>query len=325
MEQPSLLPRMITSISGDFAQIAQRALQFWKNPAFVSATAPHAEQITPLVIAACYRVKPHWNATVNKLSATVLSELEKQNQELFERVCNDRYSTGACRLTAAAAEASSAGAVGTDAMDASLGDEGDEGVESDPPTSLRRASYQNAVGKEQALPTFGGRGKWASGNGQPPVTITGVAPWAQPTSNRISPSKARRTLGHASDDVIGEDDEDVTMTGGDHAGGPDQMVTESFEEEKGPMSLTDGTQAPMDDGEPDAGPVPGSELESGYARVMAFVQEFRAAEAREAAARNTMSLTPTLLPDLKFHELVSSVPRCLLSPTRHISFASRIV
>ena len=32
---PALLPRLISSISGDFAMIAQRALQYWKNDNFV--------------------------------------------------------------------------------------------------------------------------------------------------------------------------------------------------------------------------------------------------------------------------------------------------
>ena len=44
--------------------------------------------------------------------------------------------------------------------------------------------------------------------------------------------------------------------------------------------------------------------DSGLAAVEAFIARFKAEEERETAVRNSMTPTPTLLPDLKFAQLV---------------------
>jgi hypothetical protein len=65
-----LADRLALSIANQYAQIAQRALQFWKNSAFLKRSALHAAQLMPKVVPVCYRGnKLHWNTTVNRLSA----------------------------------------------------------------------------------------------------------------------------------------------------------------------------------------------------------------------------------------------------------------
>ena len=64
--------RLVAATACEFAQISQRALQFWKQEWFQTLMRPHGSAAIPAMVAGCYRAKPHWNATVNRMSATVL-------------------------------------------------------------------------------------------------------------------------------------------------------------------------------------------------------------------------------------------------------------
>jgi serine/threonine protein kinase len=311
-----LVLRLVKCISGAFAQLAQRALQMWKKDLFAErvAAVPNA---LPQLVAACYRGgKPHWNSTVNRLSVTVLDDLHTRNPELFAAVCNARVKPAPHVATALIPTA-------TQRQPQRNRPNATPAAHKTHPATGRSAPLaKRPIAAVGFVPTAAPWGKaklsrWAGGKDQPPATTTGVAPWAhsgvaRPPPVRVSthpPSSSRRVVPVGAmtlpedTEVIGEADEQS-------AGTASEMCileeAETIPEEQNGVgtaekSVASSSTANVDRHE-EAMPAP----TTGYACVVQFMDVHRGAIDDNAAVTdaNAMKLTPTFLPELKFHELV---------------------
>lgn len=264
-----LLPRLITSISGDFAMIAQRALQFWKNEHFVTLSGSFTKRVQPSMIVACYRGhKPHWNATVNRLSAAVLEKLHEQDPEEFKRIADSAiprfHKNNKIDSNKKPRKIESQNlVVGTDSMK----------------TTKHELSSQSVTQAVKMTPN------WSGGKDQPPATITGVAPWAlqQEPMNEGGVTK----VDSSSEMSIPEEEEQDDIVG--------DAVSDNASKSSPSSAKEDMDLEPVEDEKPAV---------TGFELVMEFVKKHLAESKRHTTEMNSMAETPTLLPTLKFHNLV---------------------
>ena len=188
--------------------------------------------------------------------------------------------------------------------------------------------------RSAAAPRFAGNKTWGAG-AQPPSTITGVAPWAtKPEAAKAATDPfAGSSMGaFDEDDDEGDEEEDegsapfpesipniVSPAGnkpaaadgsGDDTGGTDADTdtdTDAFMAKKQKMTEGEG------EGGGDEG-----DGESGLAHVTTFMAKYKTVTVTHHFA-NPMTVTPTLLPDLKFHQLVYG--RLIMLPPS-LSFAT---
>eukprot|EP00040_Diaphanoeca_grandis_P028152 m.161737 g.161737 ORF g.161737 m.161737 type:complete len:1005 (-) comp31252_c0_seq2:28-3042(-) len=283
---PTLMPRLIGCIGGTFAQIAQRALQFWKNKVFVKLSEKHKQDIAPQVIIACYRGhNPHWNATVNRLSATVLETLRSQDQPLFESICNEQVLRLHTRETLRAQSAPAK-------------------VKSTP----KRRSQFTPVHNGPIVPVGpivpGNGNKWKGGKDQPPASITGVAVW----NKNVKVPLVREPLASSNLSIPedAEEDADVNIQmstkGNSTRSSTDTDKDTNANGVDGDDGVTEGKLAQAK--EVDEVTTAPSSVKSGLDLALDFIQKHKEEEQQQHTLMNSMADTPTLLPDLKFHHLV---------------------
>ena len=201
-----LTARLASCIESDNSRTSERALQYFRNKQFAVLVGHYRKMIMPVLLRALCRVdagmQVPWNPTVRKMTLLVLKELEAIDEELFMKSCEDAFG-GRNRERGTKAEekvevtASRSGSASLSVGASPLGN-----VTQDM-TSLRggmgtwrppsgaggsigrgtRASRGVGVGSQPPL-TVTGVAPWAAGSGaggtpkQPPLTVTGVAPWA---------------------------------------------------------------------------------------------------------------------------------------------------
>lgn len=305
----ALIHRLVRCITGAFAQLAQRALQMWKKELFAKRIADVPNAI-PQLIVACYRGgKPHWNATVNRLSVTVLDDLRSRDSDTFEAVCNSRIkpdglsSKGTAKLSTRAKCIPSANVESPGAP---------QPVRA--PTRPLQPPPKRPLTAAGFMPTAAPWAKakvsrWTGGTDQPPATITGVAPWAQSARARPPPARlpmhpsVRGGVEKASPMALPEDEEvseseELPPDGMDLCEKEDS-VAKALEEQVVERDATQELQADTET-HVDESPATGHEC------VIQFMDAHRGVAQDPAAVTdaNAMKLTPTFLPALKFHELV---------------------
>lgn len=138
---PVGIRRAAESMRSDNSRVAERALQFFKNPALVALLAEHItlDLMRTLVAALCGGLAPSWNPTVNKMTFNVLSKLREMDRPLFEEAAETRYGGGAA--------AASGGESGSD-----------DDVASDEETKRRVRKISLKGGGGRVLDPRGGRG-----------------------------------------------------------------------------------------------------------------------------------------------------------------------
>ena len=254
---------------------------------------------------ACYRGhKPHWNATVNRLSATVLDTLRRQDPETFAAMA----STSIPRLHQDYERKFG----GTRYLEKrnSLTRESPTPPMPDPTKrrSIDPADAAAAATSPKAQSNLKSSTKWAGGADQPPATITGVAPWASKSPPPTEDGPDAGSMAIPEDDVIVEDvdsaGEDAAFPGID-LGGDLTSVSEDVEDSEGELVDVMETDPSAEEAalaaavEDDEGG--GSE---GLTLVQAFITKHRTEAKQHDKEMNSMAETPTLLPTLKFHHLV---------------------
>eukprot|EP00039_Didymoeca_costata_P006938 m.94804 g.94804 ORF g.94804 m.94804 type:complete len:958 (+) comp13459_c0_seq1:122-2995(+) len=241
---PELLQRLSLCISCEFAQISQRALQFWKNEAFTKRTIPHLDQLFAIIIPACYRGrKPHWNMTVNRLSGTVLDILRKQDEVKFQQFCNQLIKLPLVKT--------------------SLEVEDPQGNVNPTKDSITEKTKEN-----QSMDVGGGMGEISE------ESIVIGAPSSNPKAATTS-SVPKYAAG-------------VRM--GVH---PSAMAQQSA-----------ASADPKDSSEKKSLVVDQEHPKDGFTAVLAFIEKYKADAQIHFETMDSMTVTPTLLPTLKFHELV---------------------
>ena len=207
------LLRIIQCVTSENSRVAERALQMWKNEVLsqiITAFVMTQPDVLKILVKALGRgLKPSWNPTVNKMSGLVLEKLEAAHCEVFVRVAEQLYGSRAKNGRALDAKTVSAldengedEEEGKDSFSAehksscegkesSIDDEDCNSVASDEDTAaqVNRVSFNNdrasvftptitasQVSIKSQMQSWSGGGNQSGG--QPPSTITGVAPWA---------------------------------------------------------------------------------------------------------------------------------------------------
>ncbi len=271
----ALVPRLVVPLTSPNTRIRERALQFFKNPSFLShLSCVMSLPIMSVLLRALAPVnpKPHWNPTVNKMTHASLVALRGVDESMFASACEDVH--------------------GTTQFPGDDGDGDDDDVASDEETKRRvRRIKLNSGGDDFAIDSFNptslkssgwkagsqppstvtGVAPWAVGKmGQPPVTVTGVAPWAMKSGG-------------------------VSASGRTPGGFP--MPKPRAMPIRGEVKTEMKVDEEKEDSKCSA---------SGLDRVLEFMSLIKPAASTGVSSwsQSHQSPTPTLLPTLKFHSLV---------------------
>jgi serine/threonine protein kinase len=231
-----LIARLCSCISSENSRTSERALQFFRNSTFVHLVKRRLGDVGSILLRAlcrCPSMDVPWNPTVRKMTLLVLQELEGyyigavDGQMSFQKACDDAL----FGINLSLHDNNNHGS--SDTVDRSSKVSGtahaDTHSQSSPSISGNLISIRGAMGSWKPPPskktsvtgpssvrpppplTVTGVAPWAVGGGhvngvqkQPPVTITGVAPWAiikQPTQHSI-PRTPRGSSGQSRIDQL---------------------------------------------------------------------------------------------------------------------------
>ncbi|GKZ00406.1 hypothetical protein MPSEU_000993600 [Mayamaea pseudoterrestris] len=273
----TVLKRCMTS---DHSRVAERALEFFKNKSFQRIIARHYQASIEILLPALVRQQPSWNPTVRKMTYHVLKDLQKQNERIFEQVANLLFAEMALNSTLSGAHTSReptrifpTGPQETVILDTSL----KAGMGSWKPPGQSSPMMPPPAARSQI---DRGKSPCASGGSQPPLTVTGVAPWATSTAGRVNPPS--------------------TITG------VAPWAVKSVPPVVGASLRHKRPIAPSSVNESNEQAATHATL-SGLEYVKQYMDAMKPPEEETGASswsKVQMAETPTLLPDLKFHDLV---------------------
>ncbi|KAG5176227.1 3-phosphoinositide-dependent protein kinase Serine/threonine protein phosphatase 2A, regulato [Tribonema minus] len=350
---PRLLPRLTHCLALENSRVVERALFMWRDDAFRALLAPHARVAAAPLLAALLRGgATFWNPTVNKMAAHVLQQLEAMDPAAFAAAAEELWGAGrdapprvnpdAPMLHATAAAAAADGGGGGGVQHGGVGG-GPRPMAAPPPRVLRPSGGAAAAAPRQpgsaaqlALPLTslrGGMGDWKPGRsgggggsgrggsgrggsgGAPPVTVTGVAPWAfsQPHAVAVgggggsarggvarAPKRPLSPLLAEGKGAMAEEDEEEGEKDAD--AGPERKGSAEAETDARCIAETEEKGAEEESG--------GDAAQIGLRRVHAFMKRLQPQEEGSAGAAADawhaaqLEPTPTLLPSLRFHDLV---------------------
>ncbi|CAM9104545.1 unnamed protein product [Discosporangium mesarthrocarpum] len=295
-------PKICGSLRLENSRVVERALFLFQDEHFLDLVKDQSKSMMlPLVSALLRGGQPFWNPTVTKMTAHVLETLHNIDSEEFSAVCESLWGG-----TAPSADSNSDKCMVQDHQEDS------KMHSSGPLLSPGMTSMKVAMGEWR--PPKGGKDNSAprssAATSAPPVTITGVAPWAFQVPRPLSVIPSATV-----DELTGEGGE------GDNAGGAsmvqrqkrplpgahvargkgiDQKSTLEGVEEELPMIRED-----MIEGHDRGGTHQGGGV--GLRKVQAFIEQLKPQKRHRTGPswqELQMEPTPTLLPNLRFHDLV---------------------
>jgi Protein phosphatase 2A regulatory B subunit (B56 family). len=311
-----LVLRLCSCISSDNSRSSERALEFFKNKSFKILVRIHLRTLMRPLLGALCRVDAGmdvpWNPTVRKMTLLVLKELETVDAKLFAESFRDLYSSRQSQWKKEEV-------VAPKPINHAMTTQTKKYVGQVPPTdtfSLKRSmgdwrpplknhvpfmdtKKQPTSVSTSSMPPPKSRMPHSTRNKvPPPLTVTGVAPWAMNPSSSLLPKPQKsnlqrdetttKTHSERADDnmhSVPKQHELASLKRKDHASNRDmyyQGTSKSIEHDplaclkeymdklKSPSSTTD------------------SESDDGFS----------------GWAKAQMAESPVLLPDLKFHDLV---------------------
>lgn len=241
-------------------------------------------------------LKPGWNPTVNKMRFLVLGKLEDGQRGVFnqsaERVYGFGKGTGVGGRVFSNPPLDVGGSDGYRSSDSDVDSVASSDMQLDRIKKVTvKRNFPGGTGLTVQRTVKEQMGEWRRGGGQPPTTITGVAPWAvKPTGRRqaggggVMRQPPSTTTGVAPWAVKG-----FGRVGGDVKALPksEENLIEK-EDEKEELSESVKSETP------------------GLDRIHAFMSLIKplATSKYTPWSMSQLCVTPTLLPNLKFHDLV---------------------
>lgn len=325
-----LIIRLSACIECENSRTSERALQIFRNSHFTTLIKHYKRKCMPMLIKALCRrngeMEVPWNPTVRKMTLLVLTELENYDKDFFCSCCesafgqikdnvesippkdNDMNTPG--QETALVRGKMSAATVTQEmtTLRGAMGDwrptktlelvvDRDSRMRSPPPRLLNRNASSSGKSDHQPPLSLTGVSPWAAkrpspsfvgvyrGTKQPPLTVTGVAPWAVQRSS--------------------------TQSAGGRLGSGLHKKTRMAKIEGASMSLS-ANDVEIKDAKRDEDQSESCRDTSGLRRVRHYMDKLRPpkidGESDAGGASNwakaQMAESPTLLPNLKFHDLV---------------------
>lgn len=281
---PTLLRTVGTCMASDHSQLAERALSYVKTKNFQALVQENFELSLSILLPFLVKSEPSWNPTVRKMTYSVLKSFQDIDERRFLEASNRCFPTNTPPVLAETAPKPPSGT--TSLL---------EGVPDAQPQQPKDFSLKAAMGDWKApkppsrlgvprAPNAPRNGRGSMGNaGTPPLGVTGVAPWSvnqTPTNSAMSRNSARN---------------------------PPLGVTGVAPWAKGntqpPRSKRPAIVALSEHSEDTTEKDHSGET----SRVLQFMAQIKPAEqvgGTSAWSKVQMAETPTLLPNLKFHDLV---------------------
>ena len=299
-----LVLRLCSCISSDNSRSSERALEFFKNNTFKSLVHRNLTQLmVPLLRSLCRidsGMEVPWNPTVRKMTLLVLRELESFDKDIFEESCRGIFAAGGVDLQKMPESSSSTGPVRSILIQTH-----DESPTADmislrwrpPPNPMAASRSSDPSGNTSSISMPPPPRRPRSGV-QPPLTVTGVAPWAikRSDANRSNLPNSRPIQPRSSKFIApvlerGHDKERAV---------PRPKVLPIVKSERLPVS---GNCVELKER---------SEM-NGTTRIRSYMEKLKPATSEDddesddgisSWAKAQTSESPVLLPDLKFHDLV---------------------
>ncbi|CAD7939703.1 unnamed protein product [Amoebophrya sp. A120] len=305
---PILLPKLCACLKSLNAQVIESALLFWKDESFTAmlfatsrkSVAKWLAMLLPLL----WREELFWNPTVNKMTALVLEKFRAQHRQLFEETVRQIWESRQLLSHARrenprrgdpgfSTDLAAGGAIGAPAKTLGLGSlsRGGPGAATGSVAQQMREWREQGSGGAAPPSTITGVAPWARGpagggtgtSRQPPATITGVAPWAMGGA-----------AGHAGS---------TSMRGGRGPVIPGGVGSRLGL--LGPLEETSGASAESEQLISQMKPSADSDQDPALKAMGEYLKKLNP---RSDIVRDwddqLLSLTPTWLPSLKFHDVV---------------------
>jgi Protein phosphatase 2A regulatory B subunit (B56 family)/Protein kinase domain len=262
-----LLQTLARCMSSEHSRVAERALQFFQTSTLDTLVLKYVPMTWRTLLPALIRREPSWNPTVRKMTYHVLQKLQSYGEnDAFTAMCHELFAHPVATAVVDVASAS------------------DKVSKLFAPTSTKAAtvadhSLKAGMGSWKPPPSLP-HSNMALHQGfpsgaSPPSTITGVAPWAVQPHTQSTPPPS-------------------TITGVAPWAVPPPAKSRPLPHNLStavPQSSTDASELPK----------------TGYDYVLMYMEQIKPPQEAEGASPWSvaqMAETPTLLPHLKFHDLV---------------------
>ncbi|CAM9295028.1 unnamed protein product [Chrysoparadoxa australica] len=284
-------PRLLECMSLENSRVVEKTLMLWRNPHFLQLIKSQSKAITKPALKVLLRGgKPYWNPTVNKMAAQVMRELEKADPAAFLDACTSLWPTPAGPAGAGSPSSSSSQPAGGRSSAAAP-----RGSGFGARVVTERQHHPRELDKRGApLHSLKGDSRgWRPGQKGPvPSTVTGVAPWAFSAS-----SQGRGAAGALKRPLPPSSHNSSSKSKGMQA----MLLDEATEEEE----REEPEQEPGDKASSATGN--GTAAAAALERVHEFIELLSPAASmgdKTPWLKEQLNPTPTLLPTLKFHDLV---------------------
>jgi hypothetical protein len=308
---PTLLRTLGSCMASENSRLAQRALLFVKNKKFLRLMETNLGITLDILLPFLLRKEPSWNPTVREWTYNVLVVLRDFEPGRFVLAGNRCFANEQQpkkqeqRTSSRASEVDPKKPVVLPAPKASLPN--DYTIKSAmgtwaPPTKNVKS------GMNMAMPPPPSRIRGPSSSRNPPLTVTGVAPWAMKGSQGSNPPLA--VTGVAPWAMKGSQGRTTTMSRREH---PSLVIPGKC---VAPWATKDGNSLPTnvtrhksDDSTKLLKETTLDKIESKSAtcRVLAYMEKIKPPDVEKGISswsKTQMAESPTLLPTLKFHDLV---------------------
>lgn len=286
---PTLLRIVGGCMASDHSRLAERALTFVKTKNFRLLIEGNFEQSLNILLPFLVKREPSWNPTVRKMTYIVLKTLKDYDEHRFLKVAEECFPSMAADPTPNIPPVRSRDQGTTVTESAGEGEPG-------PPKDF---SLKAAMGGWKPPTTTSTRGSnmpppanrvpRGAAAKPPPLTVTGVAPWSVASKPAAGPGVMKRAVnpplgvtGVAPWAVKNHGHLNAKRTAGE--------------------ALVD-----LPEEEADKPPTQEKENEIPKSRVLQFMEEIKPPQEEEGTSswsKAQMAETPTILPNLKFHDLV---------------------
>ncbi len=343
---PDIVSRVTKCLSTENSRLVEKALYLWKDESFLGLLESQVKTVMKPIVSTLYRGgKLFWNPTVNKMTAAVLETMEKMDELLFAQVSEEimKENSYSSRSTLDG---------GGELKHEKLVNDSNEGRRQlyDPVSSAERhskapttASFMAAGSSSFSAPKVGTvglqsspMGGWNTGSRishrltqhgsalrtakeaasaakHPPVTITGVAPWAFPQARypRYPTREQHPNRGQVTKEDNNPHKKQAKLEKSDQVGG--QQVGAKLpppgDEEVNTNAIQDDSSLGKNSIQKEATASSVEALNGGLKQMKMFIERLRPANScngNEEGSWHAEQMSPavTCFPDLKFHNLV---------------------
>ena len=289
-----LLKTLARCMSSEHSRVAERALQFFQTSLmdvfFVKQSTEHdtdsrqqyqrsnLQVCLRILLPALIRTEPSWNPTVRKMTYHVVKKLQMYDDEMFVTSCHDLFAHHQLAVAETPPEKPTTSKLFTESTD----------------TESTTASIPD-------LSLKAGMGNWRPPSSHTSIPGRGTAPWSEANGTASHPKHPRHLAGTKSNATAPP----LTITG--VAPWAIQPTTQATSIPIQNANIRQSTLSPSSNNQSNIEPTKLNSPTSGYDYVLAYLEKIKPPVEEEGVSswsQSQMAETPTLLPNLKFHDLV---------------------